>query len=169
MAYITPADLTARYDARTVGQLISDDSVAVPPNKLATDANLLAIIGDADGAIDAALMQFGRYASTDLTGLTGNSLSHLKRMSSDITMAYCYARRPAYDVEKYEKMMEMATKALERLRKGENVFNLSLQITAGAPTIDGPTTVDYQRLNMLPDRVNNFYPSRKQRLPTDRR
>lgn len=169
MAYATAAQMITRYDARTIGELVADDGTRVTGATLLADPNLAVALDDASGQIDAALMQSNRYSADDLSGLTGNSAAHLQRITCDLAMGYLYARRPMYDVDSYQKFMELGNKILTQLRKGENVFNLSSQKDAGTPSVDGPTTVDYARLNLLPDRIKHFFPSRGSRLPTNRR
>jgi hypothetical protein len=59
---------------------------------------------------------------------------------------------------------------LDRLRNGQRLFLASPAdlVGAGQPSVDGPTAVEYAYLNLLPDRVENFYPNRGQRLPLGR-
>lgn len=171
MSYASVADLLQRYDFRDIGGLVSDDNREASPVDLATvgtpgNSIAQACLDDASGDIEAALFSSGRYTELDLTSLTGNSLSYLKRITCDIAMALIYARRPLYDPDKYKMAMETAESHLERLRKGENVFNLQPQIDAGTPDIDGPSTMDFQNLNLIRDRVRNFFPGR--RLPNNR-
>src|SRR5690606_22659735 len=116
--------------------------------------------------VESALLVGGIYSTTQLAALTGNSLSKLVRLTCDIAMAYLFERRPLYDNERAGKLHDRVKDQLDRLRKGENVFNLAENIEAGKPTVDGPTTLDYQNLNLVRDRVRNYYPGR--RLPGNR-
>ena len=166
MSYAAPADLLARFDPRDVGDLCGDDGVQVSRIDLLTDPNLQACLDDASGAIDAALLAGGRYSTSDLAALTGNSLALLRRICCELALSYLWARRPLYRAEDRKAATELAEKALERLRKGENVFNVTENITASMPTIDGPTSVTYDDLNMIRDRTKNYYPARH--LPYDR-
>ena len=165
--YAAPTDFFERYDVRDIGQLASDNGSEIPESALATDANVLTALDDASGDIDTALVVSNRYLTTELEGLTGNSLAKLKRITCDLAMAYMLGRRPAADPEKLEAFEKRATTHLERLRNGENVFNLADQKSAGNPSIDGPTLVRFDdHLNLVRDRVNNYYPAR--RLPGNR-
>lgn len=166
MSYATVADLMFRYDLRDLGELASDDGTAVTPVDLPGNVNIQACLDDASGEIDAALFANGRYSAADLVGLTGNSLAYLKRMTCDIAMAFIYARRPLYDPDKYKAATENAEAHLKKLHDGDNVFNLTAQIAAGQPQIDGPSTMTFQNLNLMRDRTLNYYPRRS--LPYNR-
>jgi len=171
MAYASVAELLQRYDFRDIGGLVSDDNREVPPTDLVTVGNFgntisQACLDDAAGMIEAALFASGRYTEVDLTGLTGYSLSYLKRINCDIAMALIYARRPLYDPEKYKAAMELSQSHLDRLGSGEDVFNIQAKIDASTPAVHGPSTMDFQNLNLIRDRVRNFYPQR--RLPHNR-
>ena len=164
--YVTVAELLKRFDWRDIGGLVSDEDSQVLNAELATDANLLACIGDASGDIDAALMAGGRYTAANLEGLTGNALNKLYRMCSEIAMFYLLDRRPLFNSDKLEVYEKMRERHLERLRVGENVFNLDAHITSGVVTVDGPSTQNYEDLNLFRDRTRNFYPVRH--LPNNR-
>lgn len=166
MAYASATDLIARYDARLIGDLVADDNTQVAPADLSGNTKLAAALDDASGDIDAALLASRRYSADDLSGLTGTALAHLKRMTCDIAMSYLRQRRADWNPEQVKAFMEVAEAHLERLRKGINVFGLDDQMDAGLPEVGGPTTVDYQNLNLMRDRVMNYYPAR--RLPNNR-
>lgn len=168
MAYAAAADLFARHDVRSVNDLANDDGARQSRLDLATNVNVAAALDDASGEIDAAILAGKRYTSDDLTGLSGNALAWLKRITCDLAMSFLYDRRPAHNVDQYERYHQLAESHLEKLRTGENVFNLAAQQNASLPTINGPTSVDYARLNLIPDRVPRYFPSRSSRLPTDR-
>jgi phage gp36-like protein len=164
MPYATATQLIERYDPRDIAEMASDTGIAI--DDVGTDPNVLAALDDASGEVETALLQGGRYTVSDLTGLTGNSKSHLIRMTCDVAIALLFARRPLYAFERYEKARDLAEKHLDRLRKGDAVFNLSDMATASLPIVDGPTTVEYQNLNLVRDRVRNHYPRRY--LPDNR-
>lgn len=166
MSYATPAQFLERYDARDIGDLCNDDGQQVSRIDLLADTKLQAALDDASGAIDAALLAGGRYTAADLVGLTGFSLSFLIRITCDIALANIWGRRPLYRFEERKACMDAAEAHLKQLRLGENVFNVAANILAGAPTIDGPTTVQYDALNLVRDRTRNYYPARH--LPNDR-
>lgn len=160
MSYATPDDMIKRKSTKTLGQLCSDSGTAISEVGLATDDNLQAALDSASGAIDAALMQGGRYTSSQLTALTGNSLAYLVHICCEIAMAYLYARKPTYQVEDYKAALDLHDLYLERLRKGENVFNIAVVIDAGTPSSAQPSVSSIQEKQFLRDRVRNYYPHR---------
>lgn len=168
MAYATPADLITRYDENDVGQLCSDTKNAVSPIDLPNNARCLAMLNDASGDIDGALMVGGNYNAIDLAGLTANSTYKLIRICCDLAMWYLIQRRPGWNPEKAKAIREIAEEHLERLRKGENTFNIQASIDAGDPVVEGPTTLDFQYLGLIRDSVKNFYVPRRipRRLPS---
>lgn len=160
MAYASGANLLERYDARDIGDLVADDGTQITAVNIPTNTNVLAALNDASGEIDAALMVGNRYAASELSGLTGNSQYHLIRMTCDIAMARIMGRRPGRDIEKLKAMMELAESHLERLRNGENVFNLADQKDAGNPSASGLSAVEYSQSGLIRDRSRNYYPIR---------
>lgn len=164
MSYAAASDLLARYDARTVGNLCSDNGVTVSAAALATDTRLQAALDDASGEIEAALMQGERYTTTDLAALTGNSLAYLKSICCKIAMAHLWQRRPYLDDESAEKSILAARAAIDRLRKGESIFNVAAVVAAGTPDVVTPTVTSIQALNLTVDdcrRWNGYYPQRR--------
>jgi phage gp36-like protein len=170
MAYASSSDLTARYDSRIIRDLASDTGTPVSEGALATDTRVSAALDDASGRIDSALTVARIYSTDDLDALTGNSLALLKRITCELAMAFLISRRQ-------EKMLDGSTAEVEqkgedyldRLRKGERLFGeAEAAKDAGLPSVDGPTSVEYAELNLLPDRTKHFFPSRASRLPTTR-
>jgi hypothetical protein len=124
------------------------------------------IIADAQGDVEAALMVSGRYSAADLSGLTGNSLSLLKRIICEIAIAYLYERKPFYRSDRLEAYSKAKEGHLERLRSGVNVFNIPAVVAAGSPEATGPSLIDYHyNLNLITDRSRG-YPAR--RMPFNR-
>jgi len=167
MSRLTPAEFLKRYDPRDIGDLCGDDGQQIDRVALLTDANLQAALDDADGVIDVALIAGGRYTAANLAALTGASLNHLYRITAQITLTYLWDRRPMHRIEERKAAMAVAEATLKMLRFGENVFAIPAgNITAGNPSIGGPTTVEVESLNLIRDRATGVYPRR--RLPNDR-
>jgi len=164
--YVTTDEFLKRYDARDVGDLVSDTSVQVSPTGLLSDANLSAAIGDASGDIDMSLLVGGKYQTSDLESLTGNALNTLRRIASDLTMFYLLARRPDFNPDRLEAYDKVRARHLNRLKSGEDVFNLDSHVNAGRVDVAGPSTQNYNDLNLFRDRVNNYFPRRE--LPNNR-
>lgn len=164
-SYATPADLVKRYDARDIGDLADDTGNQVAAGDLDDDPNVLAALEDASGDIDSALLAGNRYTVAELAALTGNSLSKLKRLTCDIAMAYLLGRRPAHDPDRLKAFEERCRSMLERLRKGENVFDITAVKEAGVIDRGTPSAVDYDRMQLMRDRTRNYYPRRS--FPTN--
>lgn len=160
MSYASPQDFLARFDARTLGDLTGDSGARVTQAGLATDPNLQTALDDASGDIESALLQGERYAVSDLDSIEGNSLNKLKRVCCDIAMGYLWERRLWTGRAQQEPHPAMARgqAALERLRKGENVFNLTGPLDAGIPENTGPSTIELSQLHTLTQRSHNYYP-----------
>ncbi len=166
--YATAAQWFERHDVRHIGQLINDDNIEINRLDLLNDSTVATLLQDASGEMDAALLTAQRYLDTDLSGLTGNALNHRVRICCDIAMSLACDRRTGHDPEVAQRHRERAEAHLEKLRTGVNIFDLTAQQEASNPTVDGPTSVDYQRQNLLVDRAHRYFSNRKQRLPTDR-
>jgi len=167
-AYATADDLTARYDERTIRDLLSDDGTPVT-ERLTAHTRLTSLLEAASGRVEAASLNAKMYTAVQLAALTGNSLGLLKDIVCDLTMIRLIMRRPEkFSSEQIKDMRESAEMYLEQLRKGERLFAIDANIDAGLPTIDGPTAVDYERLNLIPDRTRNYYPGRGRSLPIGR-
>ncbi len=164
--YVTVTQLLERYDWRTIADLVSDTDVPVTLTDLQTDTKLAMAIADASGDIDSALRACGRYSTTDLSTLIGNSGSLLQRICSEIVIAYLFDRRPAYNVDLLDIYRKGKKEHLDKLANGTNIFDLPAVVAAGVPSIDGPTTIEYDNLNLLRDQTRNYFPRRT--LPFNR-
>ncbi len=171
MAYATPTDLAQYYDGRVIADLASDSDA--PVADITADPKVLAILSAASGRVDSALTVANHYRPENLATMiadAGDAAALLKWLVATIAIAMLLSRRPGsrYE-ERYRATVKDAEDFLDRLRKGERVFGeATAQRDAGLPSVDGPTTVDYDRLNLLPDRTRHFYPSRGSRLPLGR-
>lgn len=169
--YAGPADLQQRYDWREIGDLLSDSNEQISALDQVTAGNayntlLVQLFADAAGDVEASLLAAGRYATTDLTALTGSSQALLKRILCELVIAYLYERKPFYKPERLEAYAKAKEGHLKRLWGGSNVFNLPLVVAAGLPEAAGPSTIDYQNnYSLVVDHVRG-YPAR--RLPFQR-
>lgn len=170
MAFATAENLLERYDARTLGDMVADNDNRTSPPDLLSDAKITAALNDATGRIVAALRQGQHYEVSDLSSLSGESSYHLIRLTCDLAFVCLWQRRPYHDSELGEKIQDRAEKDLDRLRKGEYVFDVDAVTEAGLPEITGPSTVDLNNLHLLVDQarggVSGYYPRR--RAPNNR-
>jgi phage gp36-like protein len=165
-AYASGTDLIARYDVDLVGDLATDsrepiEQSAVPNLPLVATALL-----DASGMIDVNLATGGRYRPEDLQSLTGNSVSHLKRIACDIAMGLLLQRRTDKKYQELaEKVVAGAKQNLMALARGENVF--------GIPALQNSGTIEYQTVsavaidgrNALPSRMDRYFPPTQTVIP----
>ncbi len=160
MAYASVSDLFNRYDRREICSLISDNGFEVESIDAANSAILQSALNDASGSIEAALLRAGRYAVTDLQGLSGNSLSLLTRVCCDVAMQYLLERRPDRNPERIKEQRALAWQHLEKLAAGEDIFNLTAAIGAGQVHTNGPTISTFRELHLIRDRTRHYYPNR---------
>lgn len=160
MARSTVADLLLRYDANEVGDLVSDVGGRVSPTDLLTNGVVLTAIGDAQGDVDTALIAGNRYTTAELAALTGNSESKLKRIECGRAMYYLLSRRPAFDPARLDDFDSWTRKQLERLRRGENVFDLEDQRNAGVLGHSTQTIQSVENMRLVRDQTRHYYPQR---------
>lgn len=160
-AYCTVQQFLQRKDARDIGDLVTDDGTPVPASALQSNQNVLTALLDASGDVDAALLNRGKYTREDLENLTGNAAEYLRRIVAEIAMYYLMARRPAANPDGFDLYLKMREQYLDSLRRGDDVFGLDKEIEASQAQVDGPSFLDYQQLNRLPDIVSNYYPQRQ--------
>lgn len=168
-AYADSSDLAARHDIRVICQLASDDDAPLSRADALDHEFVTTALADASGEVESALRRGGIYTVANLEALEGNSLAKLKRIVCLVAMALMLERRPGAFQEMAQAYLERADKQLAELAKGEKVFELDSHDDANYPTIDGPTSLDYERINTIADRMGGRYlPRREGRLPTDR-
>lgn len=164
-AFATNAQMLARYDARILGDLVGDLGAQVSAGSLATDPVLMAFLEDASGLILAACLRGEKYSEADLVALTGNSEAHLVRITCDLAMAALYGRR--YDhqwMDNREKAEAVAEKHLERLRRGEHVFDVDGNKDAGLPDHTYPSLSDSRNRQGMREAVRGYFTLRRPRL-----
>jgi hypothetical protein len=160
-------DLIVFYDEQTIKDLLSDDETAV--TDLSANAKLSALLLAASGQVEAACGVSDLYTPTQLAAFTGNAQSLLKQIVCTLCMVMIARRRPEkFGSEYWQAVRKEAEEYLDRLRKGERLFDSEARREAGLPTIDGPTSVDYDNLRLIPSRVRNYFPAVGHRLPVGR-
>lgn len=124
-SYCSAAEFLKRIDKRTVADLCSDTGTPVTEGALAANVNLLAALEDASGDVEAAALMGGRYSNADLAALItddGVGAAKLRRIVSDLAIAYLFERRPSPDLDRQPQAVERALKFLELLASGERIF-----------------------------------------------
>lgn len=171
-AFALPSDFLNYFDRRTTGELLDDDGN--PVVDIASSPILLEFLLAASGQIGAACQVSGLYSPADLATIaasTDPSAGLLRRLTCTLAAVMLVQRRfDKLSSDYWAEREKWCEEYLERLRTGQRLFIAAQSdvVGAGQPSVDGPTACDYAYLNLLPDRVQNFYPNRAQRLPLGR-
>lgn len=162
-------DLLSRHDWRMIGRLATDTGSPLTFEEVQSNSNVRTALEDASADIQGEMIANGRYEIVDLEDLEDRARQHLLRVTCWIAMAYLFERRPDVNPDSTERYLERAEAYKKKLREGENMFNLPLKTQPTTPTIDGPTSVDVTINNLLPERMNRYFPVPVgSRLPLDR-
>lgn len=154
-AYATTAQLSSRYDQRTLGDLASDTGTRVPANQLSTSQPILDALQDAAGMIEAACSVGNRYTPADLLTLTGNGAAFLTRLNCDLAIGLLFQRRP--DKGDPPKQVETAWRLLDALEAGHMVFGLLEAAEAGQPTDVVETSQDVYNRNGVAVQMSKYF------------
>jgi phage gp36-like protein len=154
-SYATGTDFLKRFDARTTGDLCSDDGNRVPPALLLTDPNLLAALSDASGVINSAIFQGNRYQASDIAQLTDVDLSLLIRLCCNLAFGLLMMRR-GNDVTGVPQYQE-ALRVLEQLKKGERIFNIQSAKDAGTGQAEFLSPIAKQNTNLIVNAAAPFF------------
>lgn len=160
--YATPADMINAFDSNILGDVCSDNGTAVDEAGLATNSKLLSALVRASGEVEASCLAGAMYSVGDLLTLTGNAQGLLVDIVCCVAMCKLLRRRPSSRTEDLQKgVCGEAKECLEQLRKGQAVFGGTSNAAEGQlPSTTGPTTVTFDNLHMMRDRVQNYYPRR---------
>ncbi len=168
-AYALGSNVIQWFDRNTVSDLLSDTGDPVPDP--ASDSTLAEFLQAASGQIEGACSVSGLYTPTQLAALTGNALSLLHRLVCTLAMVMLAQRRPEkFSSEYWQDREKWVEDYCDQLRKGQRLFDdpSHTKAEAGLPSVDGPSAIEYQRLNLIPDRTRNYYPSRVSSIPLGR-
>lgn len=160
-AYATGAEFLKRYDARLIGDLVSDTGTPVAAGDLPTNAVLLALIDDASSAINAAVFVGNRYTPAQMADLSDTAASFVRRLTCDLTLLYMKRRRGRFDAEKDAALLKELNETLDSLRNGDDLLLLSSQTEAPASTIElvNPQLVRVPNRSTIRNRTQNYYPN----------
>jgi len=157
---ITGTDLTARKDARTIADLISDSGSPVAETAVPNHPKVTVALEDAEGEVVGNLQAFGRYTIASLSLLTGSAQSFLKRVIAEIAMINLIVRRPDLSSEDLERHEKIRSQWLERLQQGNMILaDENTDDSASRVSIDGATLGETAELNMVRDR-SRYFPTR---------
>lgn len=169
MKYASPEDLADRCDIRVICQLATDSGAAISRSEMASDPVVITAIEDAEAEIESVLRRGGMYRLEDLETLEGAGLAKLKRITCTIAMSFLFERRPGVHADMAKAYFDRSKQILKDLQQGTDTLGLRRNEEAANPTVNGPTSLEYQTLNTIADRMAPRYlPRRETRLPLDR-
>lgn len=157
------ADMVKRYDARTLGDLCSDDGNQVSEQALVTNAKMTAALSTATGHFLAAVLRAERYTRNELEALTGDSKEYLKDLICQIAFWGLWRRKPYTDDQQRADAKAAADEALELMRTGAHVFDIDRQKDAGTPKVETVTRVEIENdWSLMVDQARGrFFPRRR--------
>lgn len=144
-AFATPADLAKRYDARTIGDILSDSGQHVSGQELHDNAYLKTILLQATGKMKAHLLRAERYTSEELDGIVaagGDAAEYLIGICCDLAFWMVWQRRPYTDDQQRLQGQQIIKDTLNELRLGDIVFDNARQQDAGTPKTDTTAVID---------------------------
>ncbi len=161
----TVQDLIDRFDQRLLADLARDDGT--PEANLAQNPRVLSALADASGEVRSAILQGKRYTLEDLANLDADDAAFLKRLvCTRAVLNLAAARVGVFGEENYRAAQQWVEEKLAQLARGERIFATPAAQEAGLPKTEGPLLVEIQRLNLLVDRCEGYYPHRGERMVT---
>lgn len=159
----TVQDLIDRFDSRLLADLARDDGT--PESNLGQNPRVLSALADASGEVRSAILQGRRYTIEDLSNLDPDDQAFLKRLvCTRAVLNLAAARVSVFGEENYRAAQEWVEEKLSQLAKGERIFATPGAQEAGLPRTEAPTLVEIERMNLLVDRCDGYYPSRPDRM-----
>lgn len=146
-----------RYDARLLGDLVSDNGVAVAAGALPGHPVLLAVLEDASAAVDAAVFVGNRYTPAQMANLSATAAAFVRRLVCDLALIYIKRRRGRFDSDKDAALLKEVNATLDALRNGDDVL-VSDQIDDPGPQLEGTEMVTVTRPRTLLNQIRNYYP-----------
>ena len=181
MSYATPQHLVERHDVDVIGDLATDNRTRLSKIDILASTNVQTALTDASGNVEVALLQGGQYTPEQLQKIidnenspapnnTKNQAGHLRRIVCWLAMAVLFERRPGIHADLADKYLERGDRYLMDIANGKNVFGIpdEKHVDAGTPSVGGPTALQYDDLNLLPERMPRFFPGSETRIPKSR-
>lgn len=159
MSYATISDLTNAYRTNNLLDLVTDGS-SPRPSTLAGNTVAQAMLDQASGMVNAAALMGQRYSVADLVGLTGVDQAFLTMIT--VHLAYGLLLKRIGKGESLPAEYGEAKDLLERLRTGEQVFDVVTAVDAGVNVSGYPSFGTYTTVNLLRDAASRAYPVRRQ-------
>jgi hypothetical protein len=164
-ARATGAELVARYDIRLIGDFATDEGEPLDPAAVPTHPNVIVALEDATGEFEAAVLSGDRYTLAQLDSLAGNTRNHMVRIICSIAMCCLFDRRPEIESETTKAIRERADKFIKALNNGDNILGIAEIVEAGTIKDVHISAVEVDNRNLLPSRMNRYFPGTEQRTP----
>ena len=161
-SYVTASDLLARFDERDIQQCVVDDSSDWKTVVVTSHPYVEIALDDAEGEVVASLRKAGKYDAAALAALTGVDLARLKRIICEIAMVHLLRRRSTFNPDTLKFYEDIRKGHLKDLQDGNSVLTSDEPaiIEAGIVSNEGPTTAQWQDLNLWRDETR-YFPRRK--------
>lgn len=161
---VTAADMIARYDARTLGDLVTDTGTRLVGDELTDSTKLATLLDEATGHVKASLFRANRYTQDELDDLTGESLAFLTGLVCQVAFWMLWRRKPAAqnaDPQRKEAK-ELYEAAMKSLNSGELVLDVEAVKDAGVQEGKTVDAAELDRWNLWSSQpAGRFYPSRR--------
>lgn len=166
-------DMTARYDSRTLGDLLADDGTRVTTGNMAANTRMLAALKSATGRMKAALLRAERYTISDITNMQDSghadydedSSEYLKTLTCSVAFWEIWRAKPQRDNDSSARKgaREESDEAIKTLLTGEEVFNVPRATDAGTPKVQTVTRSEIESdWSLFVDTARGrFYPRRR--------
>lgn len=163
VSYCPASEAVKRLDWRPFADLCSDNNGRITDSStLQGNANFLALLLDASGEIESAVLRGGRYHPTDLAALTGAGQAKLYRLVCRLTLVLAYERRA--DIEmKQPWIVEKVERDLEALATGQNIFSFLETEEAGVMADEIETATDVRARQGLSYQMRRYFGRRSNR------
>lgn len=162
-AYADSADMIARYDSRTLGELVTDNGQRAEEVELSTNMKMTTALSTATGLVNAACLRANRYTVVELEALTGESAEYLNDIVCAQAFWILWRRRPYSEDDLRKAAKTEADMALEQVRSGDMIFDIDSTKDAGMPQIGtvARLTIGSEWELMVDKARPRFYPRRR--------
>lgn len=155
---VSAADLTTRYDARSIAALASDTGTPIWTDDIANDMKVLTAIDDAEGNVFGYLMSNGRYTVEQLAALEGSRLAYLKRIICDMAMLHLLQRRPKVDEALFNQLRAVVDDHIKQIKNGESILqNDDRSLDSTRVSVDGVSYQDLAQKNSVRIRTQRYF------------
>lgn len=162
MLAVSGTELAIRFDIRDIRELVLDDGTDPDLVDVSTNTTLSTIIDDARGEVAAALRRGGRYDDAAIEALSDEKAAYVKRIICEIAMLHLLRRRPMFNPNQLEAYEKIRAGHLKDIQAGNSILDdAEAKQKAGHGAIHGPTTVEWQSLNMARDVARSYFPNRR--------